>query len=134
MFSAWQIAPSEPKNWRSTDCLDYLQLKHDLERPVPGPNQALVRIKAAALNARDMMVIAKDPVYPITTMPYLTPCADGAGVIDVAGPGSQWKCGDRVVLCAMKWDTDAGVPTLEESRGMGAGCKSEKGLCESFVH
>ena len=31
--------------------------------PLP-PNTVLVRIRAAAINARDMMVIAHDPLYP----------------------------------------------------------------------
>lgn len=66
------------------------------------------------------MVIARDPIYQIATAPYLTPCADGAGVVEEAGPGSRWRVGDRVVLTAMDWP-DGDVPTLVDSKGMGAG-------------
>ncbi|KAH0845718.1 Zinc-type alcohol dehydrogenase-like protein [Fonsecaea pedrosoi] len=120
MPSAWQIAPSEPKDWRTTAGIENLRLVHDLPKPRPEPGTALVRIKAAALNARDMMVISHDPIYPIKTEPYLTPCADGAGVVEEVGPGSTWKPGDRVLLTAMRW-IDGHVPTLVESQGLGAG-------------
>ncbi|KAJ9606674.1 hypothetical protein H2200_008682 [Cladophialophora chaetospira] len=121
MPSAWQIAPSGPKNWRTLEGLDNLQLSHGVPKPVPGSRQVLVRIKAAGLNARDMMVISRDPIYPIETQPYLSPCADGAGMIEEAGPDSQWRVGDRVVLTPMDWPENKDVPTLEESKGMGAG-------------
>ncbi len=122
MPSAWQVIPSaEPKDWRTSEAVQNLQLSHDVPKPRPGPEQVLVQIRAAALNARDMMVIAKDPIYPIETAPYLTPCADGAGVVEETGPGSKWQVGDRVVLTPMNWPEEADVPTLVESKGMGAG-------------
>jgi NADPH:quinone reductase-like Zn-dependent oxidoreductase len=121
MPSAWQIAPSDPCDWRTTQGLENLQLSLDVAKPDPGPSQVLVRIRAAALNARDMMVIAHDPIYPIETQPYLTPCADGAGIIESIGSGSCWSVGDRVILTPMDWPEDKDVPTLIDSRGMGAG-------------
>lgn len=120
MFSAWQIAPSEPKDWRTTDGIENLRLVQDIPKPRPDTKTCLVRIKAAALNARDMMVISHDPIYPIATEPYLVPCADGAGVVEEAGPGSVWKPGDRILLTAMRW-IDGDVPTLVQSQGLGAG-------------
>jgi hypothetical protein len=61
LSSAWQISPSEPKDWRSVEALSNLHLNNSL--PIPSttdlaPKTALVRIRAAAINARDVMVIA----------------------------------------------------------------------------
>lgn len=69
--------------------LDNLQLSRDVPKLSPGPGQVLVRIMAAGINARDMMVIARDPICPIETQPYLSPCADGAGVVEELGPDSR---------------------------------------------
>jgi NADPH:quinone reductase-like Zn-dependent oxidoreductase len=120
MPSAWQILPSESKDWRTTDGIDNLHLATDVEKPKPGPKAALVRIRAAALNARDMMVVARDPIYQIFASPNLTPCGDGAGIVEEAGEGSVWRHGQRVVLAPCHWvEGDPG--TLMESKGLGAG-------------
>lgn len=120
MPSAWQISSSEPKDWRTTEGIQNLHLAHDIPKPKAELNSTLVHIKAAALNARDMMVVAHDPIYPIETLPGLVPCADGAGIVEEVGPGSKWKPGDRVLLTATSW-VDGDVPTLVESAGLGAG-------------
>jgi hypothetical protein len=62
LSSVWQIKPSGPKSWRSIDSLSNLYLNDSI--PIPSvndlaPRTALVRIRAAAINARDMMVIAR---------------------------------------------------------------------------
>lgn len=57
-----------------------------------------VRIRTAAINARDIIVIAYDPIYLSPTIPDLTPCADGVGEITVVGEGSKWKVGDRAMI------------------------------------
>jgi NADPH:quinone reductase-like Zn-dependent oxidoreductase len=68
--------------------------------PVPGPSEVLIRIRAAALNYRDILVQANSPLYPQSPKPNLVPCADGAGTIVSVGPGSVWagKEGSAVVL------------------------------------
>jgi NADPH:quinone reductase-like Zn-dependent oxidoreductase len=119
MPAAWQIVPAEPKDWRTTDGIENLHLATDVEKPSPGPRSALVRIRAAALNARDMMVVARDPIYQSLASPNLTPCADGAGIIEEVGEGSIWRPGQRVVLCVCEWlQGDPG--TLLETKGLGA--------------
>jgi hypothetical protein len=35
------------------------------------------------------MVVAHNPIYPITTIPNLSPCSDGAGVVFSVGE-SKW--------------------------------------------
>lgn len=61
----------------------------------PGPNQVVVRIKAAGVNPTDTYsrsgTLGRSPALPFT------PGSDAAGVIDSIGPGvSKVKPGDRV--------------------------------------
>jgi NADPH:quinone reductase-like Zn-dependent oxidoreductase len=78
---------------QSTGNLDGLVL---VERPEPtaGPGQIVVRVRAAALNYRDLLVM--QGAYGRATLP-LTPLSDGAGEIVAVGTGvTQWSIGDRV--------------------------------------
>lgn len=66
----------------------------DVPEPKPGPGQVLVRVRANALNYRDLMVA--DGRYGQAKLP-LVPLSDGAGEIAAAGEGvTRWKSGDRV--------------------------------------
>lgn len=59
--SAWQVAQAAPQSWRNLAALDNLYLNNDVPIPAASdlaPGTALVRIRAAALNARDAIVIA----------------------------------------------------------------------------
>jgi NADPH:quinone reductase-like Zn-dependent oxidoreductase len=74
--------------------IDALQLK---EKPVsrPGPGQVLVRIRAASLNYRDLLVV--EGSYTRNLPLPLIPLSDGAGeVVEVGAGVSRWKPGDRV--------------------------------------
>jgi NADPH:quinone reductase-like Zn-dependent oxidoreductase len=74
--------------------LEHLTLEERPD-PTPEPNEVLVRIKAASLNYRDLMVatgrysrVAKYPLIPLS---------DGAG--EIAAIGSRvraWRVGDRI--------------------------------------
>jgi NADPH:quinone reductase-like Zn-dependent oxidoreductase len=67
----------------------------DRPEPKPGPNEVLVRIQAASLNYRDLMV-ARGDYNPRLRMP-MVPLSDGAGEVVDTGPGvSRAKQGDRV--------------------------------------
>lgn len=57
-----------------------------------------MQIHAAALNFRDLLVTADSPLYPIRTSQGLTPCSDGAGVVEAVRENSKWEVGDRVIL------------------------------------
>lgn len=59
----------------------------DLPEPVPGPGQALVRVKAAALNHLDLHVRKGNPAYKIS-LPHVL-CGDMAGELAAAGPGAD---------------------------------------------
>jgi len=63
--------------------------------PEPGPDDVLVRIEAASLNYRDILVgwtLAQGP------RPTLTPLSDAAGMVEAVGAGvSRWRAGDKVI-------------------------------------
>ncbi|TAQ89578.1 hypothetical protein B7494_g2081 [Chlorociboria aeruginascens] len=121
MTSAWQIHPSAPYDQTTTDGIANLHLAKDIPKPSPSAKTALVRIRAAALNAREMMVISHVPFY-LKHIPDLVPCADGAGVIEEVGAGSKWKVGDRVLLLFMTgWPEGDDSPDALGMKALGAG-------------
>jgi NADPH:quinone reductase-like Zn-dependent oxidoreductase len=66
--------------------------------PSPGPGQVLVRIRAASLNYRDLLV-ARGEYNPKLPLPRVLG-SDGAGEVVAAGAGvTRWKPGDRVAGC-----------------------------------
>lgn len=71
----------------------------DLPTPQPGPGEALVRLKAAALNGLDLWVRRGWPGIQLK-YPHI-PGADGAGEVFALGSGvTGWEPGDRVVINA----------------------------------
>src|SRR3954447_2322918 len=75
--------------------LDHLALA---ERPVPQPGrgQVRVRVRAATLNYRDLLVV-QGLYNPKLRLP-LIPVSDGAGVVDAVGEGvRRFRPGDRAV-------------------------------------
>ena len=77
--------------------LDQLKLV-DREEPTAGPGQVVVRMRAASLNYRDLMVV-RGQYNPRMPLPRV-PLSDGAGEVVEVGPGVvDWKPGDRVAGC-----------------------------------
>jgi NADPH:quinone reductase-like Zn-dependent oxidoreductase len=76
-------------------------LEHDA--PKPGHGQVLVRIRAASVNYRDILMISGK--YSRNLPLPLIPLSDGAGEIVEVGEGvSRWKPGDRVAgIFFQKW-------------------------------
>lgn len=62
----------------------------------PGPGEVLVRMRAASLNFRDLLLTSG--AYPAAALPeQLVPLSDGAGEIVAVGEGvERWRIGDRV--------------------------------------
>jgi NADPH:quinone reductase-like Zn-dependent oxidoreductase len=81
----------------------------DVPTPQPGPGEILVRMRAASLNYRDVLIANGKGPGPI--LERLVPLSDGAGEVagmhaDVAG----WKIGDRVAGCFMPAWQDGELP------------------------
>lgn len=67
------------------------------DRPTPGarPGEILVRVRAASLNYRDLMIARG--VYRSGARPNVIPLSDGAGDVVTIGRGvTRFKVGDRV--------------------------------------
>jgi NADPH:quinone reductase-like Zn-dependent oxidoreductase len=103
----------------SADGIDALQLA---ERPTPdpGPGEILVRIRASALNYRDLMTV-NDPVGRAIPYPRI-PNSDGAGEVLAVGAGvTRFKPGDRVAgTFFQRWDDGPITPDAMASALGGA--------------
>lgn len=85
------------KAWiiETTSGIDSLKLI-EREAPKPGPGQVLVRVRAASLNYRDLLVV-EGRYEPGQRLP-LIPVSDGAGEVAAVGEGvTRVRVGDRVV-------------------------------------
>ena len=79
----------------------------------PGPGEVLVRLKAASLNFRDLMV-AEGSYNPRMKLP-MVPLSDGVGVVEQTGSGvTRVKNGDRVAGIFMQRWID-GAPNREKA-------------------
>jgi NADPH:quinone reductase-like Zn-dependent oxidoreductase len=76
-----------------------------VERPAPspGPGQVVVRVRAAALNSRDLQVVANQ-YDPNQRLP-IVPVSDGVGDVVAIGAGvTRVREGDRVLpVIAQRW-------------------------------
>ncbi|GAB3563550.1 quinone oxidoreductase family protein [Spelaeicoccus albus] len=73
---------------------------HEVEEPHPGPGEARIAVRCAAVSPTDTGVRAggRDPAD--ATPPYV-PGMDAAGVIDEVGADSPWQVGDEVMAMAL---------------------------------
>ncbi|MBL1078132.1 NAD(P)-dependent alcohol dehydrogenase [Nocardia sp. 2] len=63
--------------------------------PEPGPDQVVVRVRAASLNRRDLMLM--EGAYPLPMRPGVVPLVDGVGtVVALGGNVTRAAIGDRV--------------------------------------
>ncbi|MGH7024048.1 MAG: zinc-dependent alcohol dehydrogenase family protein [Caulobacteraceae bacterium] len=90
--------------------LEHLKVA-EIPEPVPGPFEALVRMRAVSLNYRDLLMV--NGVYGRATPLPLTPFSDGCGVVEAVGEKvSRLRVGDRVAtMFFQNWL--AGGPTFE---------------------
>jgi NADPH2:quinone reductase len=67
----------------------------DVPDPVPGPGEVIVRVRAAALNFFDTLIIENRYQFK-PPLPF-SPSAECAGTIEALGPGVEgWAIGERV--------------------------------------
>ncbi|MDR3107412.1 MAG: NAD(P)-dependent alcohol dehydrogenase, partial [Bifidobacteriaceae bacterium] len=77
----------------------------DLDRPAPGPDEVLVRVEAAGLNAYDWRLLSGTPFLVRLRNGLFRPKnrilgADVAGVVQAAGTAvTRFQAGDRVFGC-----------------------------------
>jgi len=82
------------------------QLKlEDIEKPKPGPKDVIVRLRAASLNRRDLMVV--NGQYPGIKLPSILG-SDGAGeVVEIGGEVKDVLIGDEVIINpGINWGND----------------------------
>lgn len=84
--SAYQLVPERG--------LDGLTVR-DQALPTPGPGQVVVRVRAASLNRRDLMLM--EGSYPLPARPGVVPLSDGVGEVILVGDDvTRFAVGDRV--------------------------------------
>ncbi|MFF5037823.1 zinc-dependent alcohol dehydrogenase family protein [Nocardia salmonicida] len=65
------------------------------QRPEPGPHQVLIRVRAASVNRRDLMLM--DGTYPLPATAGVIPLSDGVGEVIALGTGvTRAEIGDRI--------------------------------------
>jgi NADPH:quinone reductase-like Zn-dependent oxidoreductase len=68
----------------------------EVEDPVPGPGQLLVRVRACAINYPDVLII--EDKYQFRPERPFAPGGEIAGIVEQAGEGvTGWEKGDRVI-------------------------------------
>ncbi|WP_316234246.1 NAD(P)-dependent alcohol dehydrogenase [Bradyrhizobium sp. SZCCHNR1098] len=66
----------------------------DVRKPEPGNGEVRIRVEAASLNYRDLIILDRAGQDGLDGR---IPLSDGAGVVDAVGPDVvQWQVGDRV--------------------------------------
>jgi NADPH:quinone reductase-like Zn-dependent oxidoreductase len=96
---------------------DHLQCG-DKPDPRPGPGQVLVKVRAASLNYRDLLVVkgAYNPKMPLPRIPL----SDAAGVVEAVGPGvTRVKTGQRVAGIFMQNWIDGEVDEAKARSALG---------------
>jgi len=68
----------------------------EIEDPVPGPGQLLVRVKACAINYPDVLII--EDKYQFKPERPFAPGGEIAGIVELVGEGvAGWEKGDRLI-------------------------------------
>lgn len=88
------------------------------EKPVPGPGQVLVKLAAASLNYRDLLVV-RGHYNPKMKLPMI-PLSDGAGVVEAVGAGvDRFAPGDRVAGIFMQGWQDGRIDRQKAATALG---------------
>ncbi|MDE2411545.1 MAG: NAD(P)-dependent alcohol dehydrogenase [Sphingomonadales bacterium] len=96
--------------------------------PEPGPGEVRLRVTAAAINHRDLGILAG--FYP--SPPGVIPFSDGAGVIDAVGADVQgWAAGDVVIANFYPhWESG---PANAANHSVSLGCEIDGMLAEHAI-
>ncbi len=96
----YRLEPQEDKD-KDAGLAPVLQ---EMERPEPGPDEVLIKVQAASLNYRDLLM--RKGQSGSGGGGSIIPLSDGAGVVEAVGKDvSRFKEGDRVAGCFFcGWD------------------------------
>jgi len=91
----------------------------EMPKPVPGPGEVLIRVRACSLNYRDQLIVQGKYMGGTVTQD-ITPLSDGAGEVEAIGTGvTQFATGDRVAgLFFQNWLD--GPPNPHQGNALGA--------------
>ena len=86
---------------------------HEEPTPTAGPGEVLVRVKATALNFRDVITMKGQSPFPVKT--GAIPMSDAAGEVAAVGAGvTRFQVGDRVVNAFFRnWYGGPRAPNIE---------------------
>lgn len=91
-------------------------------RPIPGPGQVVVRVRAASLNYRDLLVASGKYARGGPQKRPLVPLSDGAGEVIAVGPGVEHpRPGDRVAGAFFQRWVDGPFDADEAASALGGG-------------
>jgi NADPH:quinone reductase-like Zn-dependent oxidoreductase len=101
----------------------------ECREPACGPTEIVVRVQAASLNRRDIMILAQS--YPLPARPGVVPLSDGAGeVVAVGSEVTRFGPGDRVTGSYFaRWRDGRFAPDLVDQLG----CTLDGMLAEFIV-
>lgn len=97
--------------------------------PTPGPRQILIRVQAASLNRRDILILTGR--YPLPSVPGVVPLSDGAGEVVATGDRiGRFAVGDRVTASYWpRWiNGQLGTDVIDQ-----LGCTSDGWLSEYLL-
>ena len=119
---AWQIN-------RGASSLDDLVMV-EREKPVPGPGEVLVRIRACSINYRDQAIPLGLYIGGAVDRD-ITPLSDGAGEVEAVDAGvTRFAVGDRVTgLFFQDWQSGPPNPNV----GVALGASPAKGMLTEYV-
>jgi NADPH:quinone reductase-like Zn-dependent oxidoreductase len=110
--------------------LDHLALR-DWPDPTPGPNQLVVRVRAAALNYRDLLV-AKGQYNPKLAIPRILGSDAAGDVVAIGAEVAGWKIGDRAAGCFFQEWSDG--PITEAAAKSALGGERQGTIAEYVVY
>lgn len=108
----------------------------DVDDPLPGRGEVLVRVRASGVNPSDAKLRAGARPGAAMQFPRIVPHSDGSGVIETVGEGvDPSRVGERVWLWNAQWQRASGTAAElialpeQQARRLPEGTSFEEGAC-----